>query len=160
MIKCNGKDAPWITSEIKTCLRKRNRLYKKFISNDSSQENLNNLNMHSNYCSDLISSSKKQYLRNLSNRLNSPHLGPKVYWSILNRILGKAKIPAIPPLIVNNNFETDFLTKANIFNEFFASLCSQGAKSQNWLFAQPSWWMGKLYIFEIIKHSLLRKYEC
>ena len=124
MIKCNGKDAPWITSEIKTCLRKKNRLYKKFISNDSSQENLNNLNMHSNYCSDLISSSKKQYLRNLSNRLNNPHLGPKVYWSILNRILGKAKIPAIPPLIVNNNFETDFLTKANIFNEFFASQCT------------------------------------
>ena len=124
LIKCNNKDAPWITSEIKTCLRKKNRLYKKFISNGSSQEDLNNLNIHSNYCSELIRSSKKYYLKNLSNKLNNPHLGPKAYWSILNRILGKTKIPTIPPLIINNVYETDFLAKANIFNDFFASQCS------------------------------------
>ena len=33
-------------------------------------------------------------------------------------------IMIIPPLIVNNCFETDFLKKANIFNEYFASQCS------------------------------------
>ena len=39
-------------------------------------------------------------------------------------ILGKIKIPAIPPLLVNDIFETDFLKKANIFNDYFVSQCS------------------------------------
>ena len=79
---------------------------------------------HSVECSDLISSSKSLYLKNLSTKLISPHLGPKTYWSILNGILGKKKIPLIPPLPVDDNFETNFLSKANIFNEYFSSQCS------------------------------------
>ena len=80
--------------------------------------------MHSKNCPDLISLSKKIYFKNLGNKLNSRHLGPKTYWSLLNGILGKVKIPVIPPLLVNDNFETDFLTKANIFNDYFSSQCS------------------------------------
>ena len=43
---------------------------------------------------------QQQYFTKLSNKLNDPQLGSKTYWSILNGILGKVKIPAIPPLIV------------------------------------------------------------
>ena len=48
----------------------------------------------------------------------------KCYWSIFNGILGKIKIPVIPPLLVNDNFETNFLMKANTFNDHFSSQCS------------------------------------
>ena len=122
--KHNSKDPPWISQEVKTSLRKKARLYKKYRRGGSNTDDLNNLNNHSKECPDLISSSKKVYFNNLSNKLNNPHLGPKIYWSILNWILGKMKIPAIPALLVNNNFETNFLTKANIFNDYFSSQCS------------------------------------
>ena len=52
LIKCSYKDPPWISREIKTCLRKKNRLYKKYISNGFIADDLTSLNNHSNYCSD------------------------------------------------------------------------------------------------------------
>ena len=33
------------------------------------------------------------------------------------------KIPIIPPLLVNDKFITNFLEKANLFNEFFSKQC-------------------------------------
>ena len=71
-----------------------------------------------------ISSSKKKYFEKLANKLRDPHVGPKAYWSILNGFLGKVKIPSIPPLLVDNNFETNFLNKASIFNTHFANQCT------------------------------------
>ena len=59
LMKSNSKYAPWISNEIKTGLRKKARLYKKYISNGSKEEDFNNLKTFSTYCSDLISSSKK-----------------------------------------------------------------------------------------------------
>ena len=34
-----------------------------------------------------------------------------------------SKIPLIPPLFVNNEFVTDFLVRANLFNDFFREPC-------------------------------------
>ena len=34
-----------------------------------------------------------------------------------------SKIPLVPPLLVNNEFVTDFLEKANLFNDFFREQC-------------------------------------
>ena len=92
--KMSSKENPWVSQEIKTSLRKKARLYKKYKSS-SNTDDLNNLVNHTRYCSDLISLCKKQYFNNLSNKLNSPHIGPKTYWSILNGILGKIKIPVL-----------------------------------------------------------------
>ena len=35
-----------------------------------------------------------------------------------------SKFPEIPPLLVDNKFVTDFLDKANLFNNFFANQCT------------------------------------
>ena len=87
-------------------------------------EDKNSLNEFSAVCDDLISTSKSSYYSNPANKLNNPMTGPKAYWSILNRFLGKKKIPTIPPLLVNDIFETNFLTKSNISNKYFAKECS------------------------------------
>ena len=118
------KDPPWITNEIKTNLRKKNRLYKKYITKGKFAEDLNALNSFSTKCSELVSSSKKKYFEKLANKLRDLHIGPKAYWSILNGFLGKVKIPSIPPLLVDNNVETNFLNKANIFINHFANQCT------------------------------------
>ena len=45
---------------------------------------------------------------------------PKTYWAILKTFVNGSKIPLIPPLLVDNKLVTDFLDKANLFNNFFA----------------------------------------
>ena len=123
-IKCSYKDPPWMNKEIKIALRKKNCAFKKYIANGRRSDYETLLNNHSKKCSDLIDVFKTRYFNNLGERKNDPLLVPKTYWSILNRFLAKKKIPPIPPLLVNGTFETDLLTKANIFNEFFANQCT------------------------------------
>ena len=56
--------------------------------------------------------------------LEDSHTSAKAYWTMLNRLIYNKKIPAIPPLFVDDNFIPDFCAKANIFNNYFASICT------------------------------------
>ena len=120
-IKCNSKDPPWINKHIKGVLRRKSRLYKKYISGGRTKEDETNLIEVTEMTSNLISTYKDSYFKKLGQKLNDPNTSTKAYWSILKRFLNKLKIPEIPPLIENNVFITDFKTKANIFNEFFSN---------------------------------------
>ena len=82
------------------------------------------LREYTDFVLNLITTTKESYFSNLGKKLSDPMTGPKTYWSILKRFLNKIKIPAIPPLLVNGDFETDFKKKAGIFNIFFANQCS------------------------------------
>ena len=46
------------------------------------------------------------------------------YWTLINTILNKAKIPIIPPLLENGLFITDFTEKAQLFNDHFILQCT------------------------------------
>ena len=71
----------------------------------------------------LIESSRNDYLNHLSAKLNNPNTAAKAYWKILKTFVNGKKIPSVPPLFINGNFVTNFLDKANIFNNFFALQC-------------------------------------
>ena len=60
----------------------------------------------------------------MSKKLEDSHTAPKAYWTILNRLIYNKNIPAIPPLFADGNFISDICTKANIFNNYFASICT------------------------------------
>ena len=60
----------------------------------------------------------------MTSKLEDSNTAPKTYWSILNRFLYNKKIPAIPPLLVDGTFISDFSGKANLFNNFFAFICT------------------------------------
>ena len=49
---------------------------------------------------------------------------PKTYRTIWNRLLHNEKIPAIPHFIVDGSLISDYRKKANLFNNFFASICT------------------------------------
>ena len=51
-----------------------------------------------------------------------PSLHPKLH-SILKTFVKGKKVPIIPRLFVNDKFVTNFLEKANVFNEFFSKHC-------------------------------------
>ena len=60
----------------------------------------------------------------MTSKLADSHTAPKTYWTLLNRLLYNKKIPAIPPLLDDGKFVSDFYEKSNIFNNFFASICT------------------------------------
>ena len=53
-----------------------------------------------------------------------PMTSPKVYRSVLKKMLNNNKIPCIPPLLQDNKYVIDFRKKAELFNLFFAKQCS------------------------------------
>ena len=60
----------------------------------------------------------------MASKANDPNLAPKTYWSILKSFVNGKKIPLIPPILVNDQLVTNFLEKANLFNEFFTQQCN------------------------------------
>ena len=123
-LKCNYKDPPWMNKEIKSALRKKNRVYKRFICSGRLPEHEAKLQQVTEEVSNLITHSKDTYFKKLGDRLNDPRTGQKTYWSVLKRVLNKTKIPNIPPILVDGIFETDFKRKAELFNVFFANQCN------------------------------------
>ena len=47
-----------------------------------------------------------------------------MYWTVLNRLLYNRKLPTMQPLLVDGKLVPDFCKKANIFNNFFAPICT------------------------------------
>ena len=60
----------------------------------------------------------------MTSKLADSQAAPKTCSAFLNRLPYDKKIPAIPPLLVDGKFVSDFYEKANIFKNFFASICT------------------------------------
>ena len=92
------KDPVWMNETIKSKIKAKNALYKKYIQNGRFESDfvyLQNLIIELN---ELISSTKALYYENLAKKLNNPLLQVKTYWSILKTFYNDKKIPLIPPL--------------------------------------------------------------
>ena len=72
----------------------------------------------------LIDDAKRNYFLKAGKTLTSPGTSSKTYWSLINTVLNKAKIPVIPPLLENGLFITDFTEKAQLFNDYFTLQCT------------------------------------
>ena len=74
--------------------------------------------------SKLIENTKRNYFLKAGNTLANPGTSNKKYWSLLNTVLNKAKIPIIPPLLEHGLFISDFSEKAQIINDYFLLQCT------------------------------------
>ena len=74
--------------------------------------------------SKLIENSKRNYFLNTANTLANPGTSNRAYWSLINTVLNKAKIPMMLPLLENGLFVTDFTEKAQSFNDYFILQCT------------------------------------
>ena len=72
----------------------------------------------------LTENAKRKYFLKAGKTLASPGASSKTYWSLINSVLNKAKIPIIPPLLENGLFVTDFTKKAQLFNDYFILQCT------------------------------------
>ena len=60
----------------------------------------------------------------LRKKLSDPNTRQKSFWTVYKRIINSKKQTNIPPLIENDVFISDFLQKADILNDVFASQCT------------------------------------
>ena len=72
----------------------------------------------------LIEDAKHNCFMKIGQTLSNADTGQKTYWSLINKVLNRAKIPEIPPLLENDIFVLDFKTKAKIFNDYFILQCT------------------------------------
>ena len=50
--------------------------------------------------------------------LKIPKQPPKTYWKILKTFVNSTKISLVSPLLVGNQLVSNFLEKANLFNDY------------------------------------------
>ena len=123
-ITINDKDSPWITSNIKSKITRKNSFFQKYIKNGRTAQDLDNLDIARSNIIDAIKESKRQFYERINLKLINPNTSPKTYWSILKSLFCDKKIPVIPHLVHNNEIITDFKSKADLFNSQFSRQCS------------------------------------
>ena len=121
--KCSPRDPPWITSQLKSLLNKKNRLYKNYKRHGYKAEDKVRLDAFRIECQQTVEMAKMSYLANLGDKLNSANTSQKSYWKIINRVMNKCRSPKIPPLLANNLFILNCKEKAKHFNDFFSQQC-------------------------------------
>ena len=120
----DDSDPPWINEQLKNLIRLKNGMFKLYLQNGKKQNDYILLQNANHQLSELLNRNKKKYYDRLTAKLNNPSTSAKAYWSILKSFVNGKKIPSIPPLFTNGQFVTNFLSKANIFNKFFADQCT------------------------------------
>ena len=123
-IKCDYRQPPWMTDNIKKSFKQRSKLTKIFYKHSQRNSVYIKVLEKSEECMRVISEAKKNYFLKMISKLEDSNATSKTYWPILNHFLYNKKIPAIPSLFVDGNFISDFREKANLFDNFFASLCT------------------------------------
>ena len=74
--------------------------------------------------SKMVEDAKHKYFSNIGATLAESSSNRKAYWSLITKILNKAKTPEIPPLLENDTFVLELKSKAQIFNDYFILQCS------------------------------------
>ena len=120
----NDSDPPWFNDQIKRLIKLKNDLLVLYLQNGKKHAEYLMLQDASQQISDLIQSSRDDYFSRLAKKLNNPQTSAKAYWKILKTFVNGKKIPSIPPLLENGKYVTNFSTKANVFNTFFAQQCT------------------------------------
>ena len=107
-ILCNDKDPIWFNNEIRKILTMKNEIFEQYIANGKSQTDYKWLRLINNSLTEAIRSSKEKFYYKLSSKLANPSTLSKTYWTILKTFVSGKKIPIILPLLVNDNFITNF----------------------------------------------------
>ena len=112
-----------INDYIKSSLKQRSKLTKIFYKSGHRKSDHIKVLEKSTECTKKILEATNNYKLKMTTKLEHSTTAPKTYWAILNRLLYNKKIPATPPLFVDGSFISDYCKKANLFNNFFVSIC-------------------------------------
>ena len=78
---------------------------KHFHGNSKNLQILNKLGSLQNLLTKSIAESKRNYFYRMADKLHNTEKGSNAYWPLLKRFLNNKKIPLIPPIFHDNEFE-------------------------------------------------------
>ena len=79
VVKCNDKDAPWVTAEVKTAIRWKHRVYRKFLQRGRMLDDWMKVKEVKRETSKVILGAKESYFLRLGRKFSDPNNGIKVY---------------------------------------------------------------------------------
>ena len=109
---------PWITKKLFKNIKKKNKLYKKFIQ-DRSFLSERKFKSYRNKLNQKLKKAKKTFYSKQFNNLKND---PKGIWNKINELLNKSKSPLPSYFIHNHEKIQDEQTIANEFNSYFKSV--------------------------------------
>ena len=124
VITCDDCDAPWMTATLKSAIKRKHRVYNKYVKHGRKPDDWGYVRSFRNETSAKINKAKDDYFSDVGKKLSDPTNGIKSYWETLNKIINKKRFFNFPPLLENGVLVTNFQTKANIFNDHFFEQCS------------------------------------
>ena len=111
-------DKPWMDSEVRHAIRRRDRLLR--IHNiRPSPVTWESYRAQRNFVTSLIRFAKKSFYERANTDLSNPDTNCKKWWSIVNKVCGRENSSTIPPIIENEVPIFDSKEKACIFNDYF-----------------------------------------
>ena len=113
-----------MTDDITKSLKERSKLEKSYYKNGQRKIDYNKLLEKSADCTKKITQAKNDYINKMTDIFQNPSIAPKTFRAILSRLLYDKSIPAIPPLLIDGKFVSDFCQKGNFSNYFFSSICT------------------------------------
>ena len=128
-ITCDDKDAPWVTKECKTAIKRNYRVYRKWVKRGRNPDDRHIVRSVQNETNKIIKNAKADYFINLGKKLSNYNTGAKPFWTTFKRLVNKKKQSNIPPIIENGAIISDFRQKSTIFNDYFAMQCTPNITS-------------------------------
>ena len=113
-------EPPWITSFLKSQIRKRKRAYRKAKRTNSLLHWASFKRLRNKVVS-MIRDSKKLYYDKIADKLKAETLTAKDWWSTLKTVISPNSKSSIPALESNDIIYTNDRDKANVLNNFFQS---------------------------------------
>ena len=86
-IKCDYRDPLWITSQLKAAIKRKHRVYRRYIERGKNHDDWCQVKTIRNENSRMIVNAKNEYYQHLGRKLSDPNMGPKKYWSTLTRLI-------------------------------------------------------------------------
>ena len=123
IVTFNDRDGPWVTPEVKTAIKRQNRIYKKWVERGRNEVDKHRVYNNQKETKKLIDEAKKSYIEKLSKKMTNPCSGQKEFWNAFKRLVNDKKNTNIPPIKDGDLLVTDFKKKADIFNSYFADQC-------------------------------------
>ena len=118
IIRVRPTDPPWLTSRIKSFIRKCKRAYRKAKRSDSPVHWVKFKTLR-NKVTSMIRQGKQELTDKIANKLKSDTLSSRNWWSILKSFISPSSKTLIPPIDHNGRVYTEEQEKANLLNEFF-----------------------------------------
>lgn len=121
IITVRQTDIPWLTTDIRKLIRKREKIRKRLKTHRTSF-NINKYKQIRNKIVNLLRNAKRKYHESICEKIKTSQFASKNWWTLIKQLTHLSNKPSNLNILVENDIAiTDDREKADLLNNFFAS---------------------------------------